>query len=304
MAISFALIPVFIILILGYTLRRFNFLSEPLSIGIEKMTYFIFFPVLLISNLMNAPLQNLHSALDMALALVGSVLVIAILLIAVRRYLPVSGAEFTSIFQGCTRFNSYIGLAMAVILLPDQGTVLAAVAFAAMIPLLNVLCVMVLAHYASDQDFSWSRTLLNIVKNPLIIACAIGLGINFSGLIMPDSIARTLEILGRATLPLGLLTVGAGLCFSNLLQSRLSLILSVVVKLFCFPFITWLFCLAFGLDNSLLLITLLFAALPSATSAYILARQMKGDHVLMANILTLQSVCAAFSLPFVLGFVR
>src|SRR5690606_41945 len=92
---------------------------------------------------------------------------------------------------------------------------------------------------------------------------------------------------------------GAGLNFSALKAGRTGIVLATVLKLLGLPLLAALACLAFGVEGVTAQVTILFSAAPAAASSYILARQLGGDHQLMAGILTVQVIAAAATLPLI-----
>ena len=297
--ISVALFPVFLIILLGYGFVRLDFPGPAFWPLLEKMIYFVLFPILLVHSLSTAPLRSLAIA-PMAGALISAVLLVSIFLVMIRPWLPIEGPTFTSLFQGSIRFNGYVGLAIAASLNPQSGLALGALALGAMVILINVLCVVILAHYTTHEPLRWGRIFLALARNPLILGCLIGIFLNWSRWSVPSVLQHTIDILGRAALPFGLLAVGAGLCFSHVKNNLLSLVVSVIVKLIGLPMLTWLTCHLFHVNVQATTIAILFTALPTATSSYILARQMGGDYTLMASIITLQTVLALVTLPLML----
>ncbi len=295
-----ALTPVFLIILLGYVFKRLQFPGDAFWPLMEKVTYFVLFPALLIDNLISAsPLQNL-TVLSMGLALLSTVLLMSGLLIISQPWLPVSGPTFTSIFQGAIRFNGYIGIAIALALHGAPGVTLSALAIAAMVPVINVLCVTVLAHYASHERMRWQAILQALTRNPLILGCLTGIILNLTQIPIPHALRETTDILGRAALPFGLLAIGAGLQFRLVSEDHWGLLISSAVKLLIFPILVKLFCQFWQLDPQTTHVAVIFAAVPTASSGYILARQMGGNASLMANIITAQTLLAMLTLPIAL----
>jgi len=295
-AVLRVLLPIFLIIFMGYGFRRVNFPGAHFWPLLEKITYFIFFPALLIDKLATAPLAqiNEHALISV---LLGALLLTTALLMVIRPFLGITGAAFTSVFQGSIRFNSYVGLAIVATLPLASGVSLAALALATMVPVINVLCVLILAHYAAHKPATATLIGRAILRNPLIIACLIGIILNRSPLNLPVMLQDTLTLLGRAALPLGLLTVGAALQFNVIKAHILSIVLSSGIKLILLPLLTYAWCQLLTVQHPILTVAVLFSALPTATSAYILARQMGGDEGLMANIVTVQTLIAALTLP-------
>jgi len=166
--------------------------------------------------------------------------------------------------------------------------------------LLNLLSVGVLSYFAGGKG--WGRALSEIVRNPLILACVSGIALNYSGISLPDWIADPLGMLGRAALPLGLLSVGAALRLTVGAGELKAITVASAAKLLLMPWLVWLGCGQVGLETQATAVALLFAAVPTSVSSYILARQLGGDEHLMAAIITVQTLLAMVSMPWVLSW--
>jgi predicted permease len=173
-----------------------------------------------------------------------------------------------------------------------------------MIPMLNTFCVAVLARYASPQRLSWPAVFLAIAKNPLIIACIIGLIINLTHLPYPSPVHAFMDSLGRCSLATGLLVVGAGLHFEGLRRSGSAAALTVILKLAVMPLIAITLGIHFGLTGTSLAVVACCSSVPCASNSYILARQMGGNAPLMAQIVTLQTIIAIFTMPVFIASVQ
>ncbi len=296
--VALAILPVFLLIFLGAALKLAGFLTTAFWEGAQRLTYFVLFPALLFVTLASADFGGLE-VLPMAAALAAAVLVMAGALIAARPWLA-EGPGFTSLFQGATRFNTYIGLAVALGVLGTAGAAAAAVAIALLVPLGNLLSVAVLARHDAARRPGVARVLREVAANPLILACLLGLAVSGAGLGLPPVVEPVLSVLGRAALPLGLLTVGAGLDFAAARADGRLLASACVLKLVVMPALTALACWALGVGGLAAAVAVLFNGLPTAPSAYIMARQMGGDAKLMASIITAQVALSALTLPLIL----
>jgi len=297
------LIPIFAIILLGALCKRFNVLDHGFWPQAERATYYVFFPCLLFNNLATAGFEDMP-VLPMAGAMVTAVLAVAGLLLFARPWLGLSGPAFSSVFQGAIRPNTYVGLAGAMTLAGAQGVTLTAIAILSMVPLVNLLCVPVVAHFGAGQDAGFKRTLLEIVKNPLLVACAAGALANATDVWLPPPVFEIFALLGRASLPMALLAVGAGLTFASLRANALAVGVSSLAKLALLPAAAGLACTLYQVPLSSALVAVLFAAVPVSASSYILARQLGGDDGCMAAIITAQTVLAAATLPVALSFFQ
>jgi predicted permease len=238
----------------------------------------------------------------LALALVLPTLVVSAGLLLLLLPAPFPGATFTSVFQGAIRFKTYVALAVGAALDPQRGLELTAIAAAFMIPLVNLLCVSVLVLLGDRQRARWGLLLARgLATNPLILACLAGMTINASDVTLPGFALDTARLLGQTALPLGLLAVGAGLVLRLSFGQLGAIVLSSSAKLLVLPLLAWLTCRWLETPPGPARIAVMFAALPTASSAYILSRQMGGDHQTMAAIITVQTLVAMLTLPWVLG---
>jgi predicted permease len=300
-----ALLPVFLLIVLGFVLKRSLMRLETQWHGLERLTYYVLFPALLIETLVKADLSTVPVA-GVGGALMLSALLMSLLCLALRRLLArwaVDGPAFTSVFQGATRWQTYVALAVSANLYGETGLALASVAMVAIIPLVNVFSVAVLAHYASPKEQSVGTIAMTVLRNPLIWACAIGLAINVSHLPLPRIWHEVADALGRSSLGIGLLVTGAGLQLAGMFRPSLAASIGVFLKLVLMPALAIALALWFGLSGANLAIVAACSAVPASSSAYVLARQMGGDAPLLAQIITLQTILAAITMPIAIALV-
>ncbi|WP_158667617.1 AEC family transporter [Bradyrhizobium guangdongense] len=294
-----ALLPVFILIVLGVVLRHSLMRLDTQWHGLEQLTYFVLFPMLLIQTLVKADLSRVPVA-GVGGALLLSALAMSLLCLALRPALSrlgIDGPAFSSIFQGATRWQTFVALSIAANMFGDLGLALASVAMVAIIPLVNVFSVAVLAHYAAQEKRSPRAIATTVIRNPLIWACAIGLAVNLMHLPLPKIWHEVADALSRSSLAIGLLVTGAGLHLKGLLRPSLGAAIGVGLKLVLMPALALGLAAWFGITGNGLAIVAICAAVPTSPSAYVLARQMGGDAPLLAQIITLQTILAAITMP-------
>ncbi|MBB3771154.1 hypothetical protein FHS55_001753 [Angulomicrobium tetraedrale] len=305
-AVLGALVPVFLIIALGAALKRGLLPEASHWIALERLTYYVLFPALLIVSISRASLGNV-AVLEVSIALLGSVcllgLVVSLLRRPLTRGLGLTGPGYTSLFQGALRWNTYIALAVSGTLAGPAGLAVAAVGLAVLIPSLNAMSVLVLARHGENSVAGTRSLLLQLARNPFIWSCAIGAAINALAVPIPPVIVTFGDILGRASLALGLLVVGAGLRLGDLRRPRPATWFTCLVKLIALPAVAVAIGFALGLKDVDLMIVAVGASVPSAPNGYVLARQMGGDAPLLAEMLTVQTLLAALTMPVVIAIV-
>ena len=284
------ILPNFVLILVGLALARaFNY-GRGFWEGLEKLVYFVLFPALLLRSLA-------VSTLD--LASVGKVVACgwAIMLLGMalgwlaRPLFRVDARVAASCFQCAFRFNTYIGLAVAGSVFGAPGVATAALLFGSLIPLANLGAVGMLA--AHSRTNLWRE----LARNPLVTSTLAGFAWNLSGLGMPGFLDQTLNLLGQSALPAGLLAVGAALRIEGGQASVAAHSWWLAVKLAALPLAAWGCVKALGLSGVDAGVLVVWAALPTASSAYILAVRMGGDGPSVATQITVGTVVSMATIP-------
>ena len=291
-------LPEFALILLGLLLRRYAWRSADFWVELERLVYYVLFPVLLVRTTLAADLSA-GGAGAVLLAAVGATSAGA-LLAAVIRWLPGTGrTAAASAWQTAFRFNTFIALA----LVEDQGTAalaLMGVVVGVNVPLVNVLAVTALARSAAGGAAGerGAGVLGALARNPLILATAAGLIGNVAGLELPTPVDATLERIAAAAVPLGLLAVGAALRLGGLPREQWFMATYVgAVKLLAVPAVALGLCALLGVDGVQRFVVLAFAAVPTASAAYVLAARMGGDGRFVAAEVSAMTCASLVTLP-------
>ncbi len=290
-----------LITLLGWVMKQTRFVTDEQWHGFEHICYQVFFPALIIHALAKADLAAVPSV-RFAGAIIATVVTggALILLTAplVIRLTGMSLPAFSSVFQGAIRWNTFMAFGLVERLYGARGMALIAIALAGIIPIINVASVMVLRRCGNGSG--GRIRVLGLLKNPFIWSSLVGLAINLVGVPLPGPVMAAADITGRASLVGALLLVGSGLRLTDLGRPDAPMLLSSVFKLFAMPLMAAGFGTLAGITGNDLGVLVLCGAVPTASAAYILSRQMGGDHRLMAAITTLQTLASAVTLPLML----
>ncbi|NQZ33915.1 MAG: AEC family transporter [Oceanospirillaceae bacterium] len=298
--IASALIPILVTILLGYAIKRSNMLSQDFWSSTESLTYYILTPSLLISILANRPLSQLPWVSFIS-AVVITVLVSAIIIIVYQSlFKTFSSSTFTSVFQGGVRFNTFVALVLVSSLYGDEGLSYAALAATAMIILINILCVSVFSISMGNEGIKILSVLKQIAKNPLILGAGSGILLNLSGVGLHPILVDSLDLFGRAAFPLGLMLVGAALSFKGISLHYKPILISSIVQFIIKPVCAVGVVLVFKIDPVPAMVLIIFMCVPTAPSAYILARKLGGDAAAMASIITSQTLIGFVSIPLII----
>jgi predicted permease len=295
------LLPDFSLILCGYLVCRYTALNRTVWGQVEALVYFFLFPVLLFQSIVRSPLDlGATSGLIVAGLLLG---VSGIALAYLLPYLPglrtrIAPREHAGAAQVAFRFNSFIALALAERLAGAQGLLLIAVLIGVCVPLFNVAAVWPMARHGNT---GFVRAL---VRNPLIIATALGLTANLAGVHIPAWLEPSVTRVGGASIPLGLMAAGAGLRLTHLAQQKTLTVGVLAIRHLFLPLVAAALAWAFHLDPVQATVLLAFSALPTASSCYVLASRMGYDGPYVAGLVTLSTLLGLASLPLALGVLR
>ncbi len=297
MSDALLLLPDFALIVTGYLICRHTALNRTVWDGAERLVYFVLFPCLLFTAILRNPLDA-STALPLAGCALGVVAAGVALSLGLGRWPGVDARLHASGAQTAFRFNSYVALALADRLGGAPAVASMALIVSLVVPVCNIAAVWPLARHGGH---GYGRELL---RNPLIIATVSGLVCNLAGLRLPDLAMTTLARIGQAALPLGLMAVGAGLQMGALreaprLAGALLGIKHVVMPALAIPLV-----IALGLPPLQQSVVVAFAAMPTASSAYVLAVRLGGHGPYVAGLVTVSTLLAMAGLPLALGVWR
>ena len=284
------LLPDFALILLGVAIRRWMHLGDHFWNGVEKLVYFILFPALLINAIIKTRL-DLASAMPLLGAAFAAMVGGMLLGILPRLFSKLPALTYASMFQCAYRFNSYIALAVAGMLFGSPGIATMGLIVGAAVPLANLVSVWMLARHG--EVGLWRE----VARNPLIWGTAAGFLLNLLGFMPPAPLQAFLGRLADASIALGLITVGAALRLESTPGVRGFSLWLVAIKLLVLPLIALTVGSLLGLSGLNYQVVVLFAALPTASSAYILAMRMGGDGRSVAWLISATTLGSMLTLP-------
>ena len=290
MKTALLLLPDFALILLGVGIRRWMHLGDHFWSGLERLVYFILFPALLINAIIKTHL-DLGAALPLLATAFGAMFAGMLLGLLPRWFAGLPALSFASVYQCAYRFNSYIALAVAGMLYGAPGIATMGLVVGAAVPVANLVSVWMLARHG--EAGIWRE----VARNPLIWGALVGLLLNLAGFIPPPPLQAFLGRLADASIALGLIAVGAALRLQNSPGMRGVAVWLSAVKLMILPCVAAGLGQLFGLSGINYAVVVLFAALPTASSAYILAMRMGGDGRSVAWLISATTLGSMLSLP-------
>lgn len=296
--IIFAVLPVFATIIAGFAVNKTGVLSGEFWLDANKLVYWFLFPAFLFHKTSSISLGEL-SGIGFIVALLGAFLLCLGLIFLISRSIGTAPPSTTSLLQGGSRHNTFIALAIAEPLFGEPGLALAAIATAVLMPFTNlsiIPCMTSLLHQGGNGKLARNMA-RELAKNPFILSIGLGVSFNLAGLTPIPLLSDCMALIGRAALPIVLLCIGASLGSSYNRHVAQLVLTASAVKLIAFPAFTALAIMLLDLTTLESMVLMLYAALPTSSAAYALARQMGGDAPLMANTITFQTALSVLTLP-------
>ena len=277
--------PIFILVLLGLGLKRWGFIDDTFVTMSSRLVFSLCLPVLLFTTITSIDMAATLALDVLGFSVAGTVLTFALSwLVALLWVRPrIDRGVFV---QASFRSNlGVVGLALCANAYGKEGLALASLLMAAMTVIYNILSVVVLAYYNAARAISWRGVLVDILRNPLIVAIVLALLVNFVQLPIPAVLKSTGAYLGSLALPLALLGTGASMNLKALRHSSSVTALCLLLKTLLLPaLVTWLAWWLGYRDVNLGVLFLLFMS-PTATASFIMVKSMGGNEALAANLI-------------------
>lgn len=286
------ILPVFLVIGLGYLLRTCGFVDAVTNTALTRLVFYVAAPVLLFQGTAHTPLgRSVNLPMLIVIAAV-TVLVGFAVYVAVARIAPARRGVFA---QGAHRSNMvFVGLPIITNAFGDAVLGPAAVLIGFMVVWYNLLAVLFLTlphHRLSARDPKvWSGFAAKMIGNPLIIGCVAGIAASAAGIAVPSALSRGLDLVGRTALPLALISVGAGLEFGKLRAEIAGSIVTSIIKLMVYPALVYAGLSLIGAGGMERQVPVLLMASPTAVVSYIMAKEMNGDERLAGAIVIASTI--------------
>ena len=297
------ILPIFVIIFLGWSLRRLDFMQEGFVKPANRLVYYVAIPAMIFREIAEAELVKQFSLILVAatlspLILVGLAGLILVWGLKLQRYRV--GSFLQCSFHGNL---GYIGLAVAYYFLGDDGLTRASILAGFVMLLQNFLAVVALSKFNTEpkRKLSVFTLLRRILFNPVIISAMAGMAFSLYGLHLPVILDRSLSILSGMALPLALLVIGTSVSFAQMQQQlRLTTLISFL-KLILLPALGLAFFYFLGFERVEYLPALILLASPTATISYVMASEMAGDADLATAAISITTLASAVTFILWLG---
>lgn len=303
-----SLAPIFLLIALGKVLQKSGFLPDSFFRGMNRLVFWITLPALLIRSISEAALDLATISRIVLVLTIGTLLAAVLAWLAAKRLRlspPRTGAFIQGAFRGNGAFISLPVIIYSMGTLDSRAEPLATVVLAPVVILFNIIGVWVLVHYSRENKgkaLSLPALAVEMLKNPLIASCLIGMVLNAFNLHLPRFLSVSLEALGRSSLPLALLSIGASLEIERLRGAASPSLMASLIKVVAAPLFGFMLAGLFGLSPVERMIAVFYLAAPAAVMSYVMAEEMGNDGPLAGRIVTLSTLLSAVTIPIIMAF--
>ncbi len=293
-----AIFPIFVLLFLGSFLRTAKIINTSFIKTSDKLVYYVFFPAMLFWKIGQAP-SEMDMALDLCIAAIIAVFIVYLISLALIKGLSVPRFKAGAFSQACYRFNTYIGMAIVMTTLGETGIQYFGILIGFAIPIINILAVSTLIWYSGEKEniiTTATRLIKALVANPLILACAAGLFFARYGILFPQFIDNTFQLMTAVTMPLALISIGGGLTFSGIQHNTAISLIAAGLKILVLPMVGFLLLKTFSITGIPFKAGMIFFCLPTSTAIYVLSSQLNSDTQLASAAIMMSTIFSFISL--------
>ncbi len=288
-----AILPVFIVIFIGIFLNRLGFFSQKTKDEIVKLVFYVGTPCLIFKSTATANFSQAFDSKFIGFA-IAMIFVLIALLIAICSFIK-DPAKKAAVIQISYRSNFAIaGMPIAMNLMGDEGVSLTALTLSFVVLIYNVTAVAILSYYCGKSK-SITSVMVNMAKNPLLIATIIGLSWSLIGIPMPSVLGSTVSTLGDIASSLGLLIIGASITVKGLKADRFYILLSVFLRNVFSPLLMLTAGYFAGFRGDSMLVLAVMSSTPAAVNCFAMAKQMGADAEISAYGVSFTSIFSVVS---------
>lgn len=301
-----ATLPVFLVMILGWWLKKIRFLTDEFVSVADKLVFKVALPVFVFRDIAGADLSEDFNWKFVLFCFLGTCVFFGMTWLLAEVCIK-DKSMIGSFVQGSFRGSAAIlGIAFAENIYGDAGLV--PMMIVASIPLFNIFSVIVLMRSANagetDKKAVLKRTLKGIVTNPIIIGIFAGIPFALCKAEFPVIIEKALDSVGSLSTPLALVAIGAGFSTGAALEKWKPTVVASVVKLIVIPGIFLPLAVWMGFRNEELVALLILTGAPTTVSSYIMSKNMRNDSVLASGIVVMTTLFSSVTLTVIIFVLK
>ncbi len=292
-----ATMPLFVMMVIGFSLKKINFLDEHSTSKINLLVFKVFLPALLFADLAKEDFISIWDTKMVVFCFVATILSITI---AAILSLLNKKQDRGEIIQAAYRSGAAtLGIAFMLNIYDNASMV--ALMIIGSVPLYNVAAVVILYLTSlQNQQHSkrelWKKTALNVVTNPIIIGIIAGMLWSVLKIPQPVIFEKSITYLGNLASPLALIGLGASFEFCDVKEKWKEVTEVTVIKLFLWCILFLPIAVSMGFRNEMLVAILVMLGSATTSSCFIMAKNMGHEGKISSCSIMLTTLLSAFSL--------
>lgn len=301
-----ATMPVFLVMILGWWLKRSGFLTDGFVSVADKLVFKVALPVLVFKDIAGADLSNDFELKFVLFCFLGTCIFFGVTWLLAELFMK-DKSMIGSFVQGAFRGSAAIlGIAFAQNIYGDSGLV--PMMIVASIPLFNIFSVLVLVRSANaeenDRKAVIKKTLKGIVTNPIIIGIVLGIPFALLRFEFPVILQKSISSVASLSTPLALLAIGAGFSTGEAMKRIKHTVIAAAIKLVVIPGVFLPLAIWMGFRGEALVAMLILTGAPTTVSSYIMAKNMGNDDALASSIVVMTTLFSSVTLTVIIFLLR
>lgn len=300
-----AVIPVFLIIVVGYVLKRTGMLDDEFAKTANRFVYKITLPAMLLNNMMTCDIR--HTFDGEYVLYCGAATLTGILAVwGIGRIVLTDKSIVGEFVQGAYRGSAAI-LGIALVQNISGNTAMAPLMMLGSVPLYNVFAVIILVfeqgeQTENDRNEAGQRkkkiigSVRGICKNPIILSILGGMLLSFFGVGLPVILDKTVNSIGSLTTPLALVVIGAGFEGKKAAKKIKPAVAASLIKLVVQPLVFLPAAIWYGFSADKIAAALVMLGAPTTATSYIMSKNMGHEGTLSSSIIMLTTLCSAFTI--------
>ncbi len=298
--------PLFLLIAGGYAGAYFKFLSPNFLKEANKFVFNFSLPFLLYRSVFSAVHKGDVNPYLISTCLTTITVMIVVLCLLVPLFVKRNGQR-GSMIQAIYRSNFLIyGIPLGISMYGQAAMAPISMIMAVSIPYYNISAVLILSFFSEEKTgkLQVKQFMIDVFKNPLIIACVIGSIFGYFHWELPNSIDNTVKMIGDIATPLALIVMGGQFKFRSLHKNIKMVISASVLRLIIIPALAIATFVYLGFRGVELCALFCLFATPTAVASYIMSENMGCDGQLSGQIIVLTTIISSFTIFGFIFFMR
>lgn len=293
-----ATLPIFFIMVIGFLLKQRGAIKEGFIQGADSFNFNVTLPVLLFKDIAGSNFIEIFDVGYVIFCMTATTICFFLIWGGAKFFLK-DKSMIGAFVQASYRSSAAIlGIAFIQNIYGTSG--MAPLMIIGTVPLYNVFAVLVLTlegkQETSEPSHPWKKILINIVKNPILLAILAGILVSLLRINFPIVINKTIQNLAAMATPLALISIGAGFEGRSAISKIKPTLVATAIKLILQGIVFIPIAIYIGFRTEKLVALLIMLTAPATPSCYIMARNMKNDIVLTSSIIVSTTFLGAFTL--------